>query len=61
MLEMSLRDITPDVSLPWWDWTSDLYHRNGNPAAYTNPAAPRGPMVSHSHAPTCTARAFPSR
>lgn len=38
MLEMSLRDITPDVSLPWWDWTSDLTHASGIPAAYSDPA-----------------------
>lgn len=38
MLEMSLRDITPDVSLPWWDWTSDLTHASGIPAASSDPA-----------------------
>ncbi len=38
MFEMSLRDISANVSLPWWDWTSDASHATGIPAAYTDPA-----------------------
>ena len=38
MFEMSLRDITPNVALPWWDWTSDAAHATGIPAAYSDPA-----------------------
>src|SRR5579872_2536341 len=38
MMELSLRDISPDVSLPWWDWTSDQAHQIGVPAPYSDPA-----------------------
>jgi tyrosinase len=27
---------SPAVSLPWWDWTSDLSHREGIPDAFAN-------------------------
>jgi tyrosinase len=33
--ELSLKDLEPTVSLPWWDWTSTAAHTNGLPAAYT--------------------------
>ncbi len=31
------RDQNPDAILPWWDWTSDLSHQVGIPAAYSTP------------------------
>lgn len=34
MFELSLRDLGGDVRLPWWDWTSNLAHRDGLPPAY---------------------------
>jgi tyrosinase len=33
--ELSLKDLDPVVSLPWWDWTSPAAHDWGLPAAYT--------------------------
>jgi tyrosinase len=30
------RDQNPAAILPWWDWTSDVSHQNGLPAAYTS-------------------------
>jgi len=42
------RDQNPDAILPWWDWTSDLSHQNGLPAAYTSggSALESGPLPS---------------
>jgi tyrosinase len=53
MLEMSLRDISPNVSLPWWDWTSDISHATGVPAAYTDPA-PNSLLSSQTGLPAAT-------
>jgi tyrosinase len=36
MLELSLRDMSGDIALPWWDWSSDLSHQQGLPAAFTD-------------------------
>jgi tyrosinase len=36
MLEMALRDLDANVSLSWWDWTSQEAHTTGLPAAYTD-------------------------
>jgi tyrosinase len=33
--ELSLKDIDPAVSLPWWDWTSRASHTRGVPSIYT--------------------------
>jgi tyrosinase len=33
--EDSLLDIDPNISLPYWDWTSALSHKQGIPRAYT--------------------------
>jgi tyrosinase len=33
--ELTLKDLVPTVSLPWWDWTSPRSHRVGLPVAYT--------------------------
>jgi tyrosinase len=42
------RDQDAAAILPWWDWTSDLSHENGLPAAYTSggPALRSGPVPS---------------
>ena len=53
MFEMSLRDISPNVSLPWWDWTSDASHATGIPAAYTDPA-PNSLLASETGLPADT-------
>jgi tyrosinase len=37
MFEMSLRDMAGDIALPWWDWTSEISHRDGVPTAYSKP------------------------
>ena len=34
--ELSLRDLSGDVALPWWDWTSDRARLEGVPLAYTD-------------------------
>ncbi len=34
-MELALQDINPNVSLPWWDWTSDTSHSEGLPEAYS--------------------------
>ena len=40
--ELSLKDLDPTVSLPWWDWTSAASHSRGVPWSYTSGAtAPR--------------------
>lgn len=46
------RDWDIDAVLPWWDWTTDLSHQIGLPAAYTGGAAAlqSGPMPSISGA-----------
>ena len=33
--ELSLKDLVPTVSLPWWDWTSFAAHQRGLPASCT--------------------------
>jgi tyrosinase len=38
MLELSLRDLSGDIALPWWDWTSNESHLTGVPAAYADAA-----------------------
>ena len=40
------RDQDEDAVLPWWDWTSDVAHQEGLPAAYAagGPALQSGPM-----------------
>jgi tyrosinase len=40
------RDQDEDAILPWWDWTSDLSHQIGLPAAYTagGPSLESGPV-----------------
>jgi tyrosinase len=40
------RDQNEDAILPWWDWTSDVSHASGLPAAYTSggPALQSGPV-----------------
>jgi tyrosinase len=40
------RDQNPAAILPWWDWTSDISHQSGLPAAYTSggPALQSGPV-----------------
>jgi tyrosinase len=53
MFEMSLRDISPNVSLPWWDWTSDASHATGIPSAYTD-AAPNSLLSSETGLPDDT-------
>jgi tyrosinase len=35
MFELSLRDISGDVALPWWDWSSETAHQQGVPAAFS--------------------------
>jgi tyrosinase len=47
--EHTFRDQNPAAALPWWDWTSDLSHQEGIPAAFAtedggNPLA-HGPIV----------------
>lgn len=32
--ELTLKDLQPIVTLPWWDWTSARSHREGLPSAY---------------------------
>ncbi|HEY0388999.1 MAG TPA: tyrosinase family protein [Gaiellales bacterium] len=32
--ELTLRDLVPDVTLPWWDWTFDAAHPRWIPDAY---------------------------
>ena len=49
--ELSLQ-LSPTVTLPWWDWTSSWSHQVGFPVSYTvaeaggepNPLAPGGPI-----------------
>ena len=47
------RDQDPDAVLPWWDWTSDVSHQSGLPAAYTagGPALQSGPIPAINGAP----------
>jgi tyrosinase len=35
--EDSLLDIDPNISIPYWDWTSPLSHNEGIPKAYSQP------------------------
>jgi len=44
LFEKSLQDLVPDVTLPWWDWTSALSHIEGIPAAYTD-TTPDNPLL----------------
>ena len=37
-LELALQSISPDVTLPYWDWTSDAAIANGIPPALTDAA-----------------------
>jgi tyrosinase len=45
-LEMALRDIDSTIALPWWDWTSDVSHTSGLPAAYTDTAVANNPLLN---------------
>jgi tyrosinase len=36
MFELSLRDLSGDVALPWWDWTSEESRQFGIPHAYAD-------------------------
>lgn len=38
MLEKSLQEHVPGVTLPYWDWTSEVSLQEGMPTAYTDPA-----------------------
>jgi tyrosinase len=42
LLENNFRDLNGAAALPWWDWTSDLAHQEGIPAAFTEPVDPDG-------------------
>ena len=33
--ELALQDLEPNVSVPWWDWTSATSHQKGLPAIYS--------------------------
>jgi tyrosinase len=35
-LEQFLKDITEEVNLPWWDWTSSISRSQGIPAAFSD-------------------------
>jgi tyrosinase len=39
LFEKSLQDLVPDITLPWWDWTSGESHAQGIPSSYTATAA----------------------
>jgi tyrosinase len=60
------RDQNPDAILPWWDWTSDVSHQTGVPAAYSedpvdggaNPLA-TGPTPDMPNDPARRTRRFP--
>jgi tyrosinase len=56
------RDQNPDAILPWWDWTSDLSHQEGIPAAYRTggPALQSGPMPAINGQPARRTRRNPS-
>ena len=47
------RDQDEDAVLPWWDWTSEVSHQDGLPAAYTagGPSLQSGPMPAINGAP----------
>ncbi len=34
--EQNLRDRVASASIPWWDWTSDVSHQTGVPAAFSD-------------------------
>src|SRR5690348_12488812 len=34
--ELTLKDLEPTVSLPWWDWTSPSSHAQGLPSIYAD-------------------------
>ena len=38
ILEKSLQEQVPGVTLPYWDWTSQISQQEGMPTAYTDPA-----------------------
>jgi tyrosinase len=56
------RDQNPDAILPWWDWTSDVSHQNGLPAAYTSNGAAlkSGPVPAIDGQPARRTRRNPS-
>lgn len=33
-MELALQDLEPGAALPWWDWSSDISHREGLPPAF---------------------------
>ncbi len=35
-LELDLRDVTDNVAIPYWDWTTDVSHSSGVPAVARN-------------------------
>lgn len=39
--ELSLQDLVPGVTLPWWDWSSASSHKTGIPTPYTDPRVGR--------------------
>ncbi|NEP14251.1 MAG: tyrosinase family protein [Symploca sp. SIO2C1] len=42
MLEKSLQEQVPGVTIPYWDWTSEITQQEGMPRAYTDETDPSG-------------------
>jgi tyrosinase len=62
-LELALQDRVSSVSLPWWNWTSQLAHSEGLPRAYTKEAADGkdNPLHSMTIAPWTRQNDWPER
>jgi tyrosinase len=59
--ELTLKDLNPVVSLPWWDWTSPLAHQRGLPSAYTEENGNDNPLIGGTISPLARAQADPQR
>ena len=42
VFEQALQDVSPTVTLPWWDWTSQASHTTGLPVIFTEENDPDG-------------------